>query len=119
MSLEQILYVSQVIGSLAVIGSLVFVGVQLRQNTRAVRASTSQAHSTMYHEIVASVIESGEVANIWRRGLAQPDSLGPDELVRFIAFASSFFRFYEASYVRERRQRRNRSHPRHATAWCL
>lgn len=110
MSLEQVLAASQVVGAIAVVASLVFVGFQLRQHTRAVRASTSQAHSAMYHDIVASVIESGEVASIWRRGLSEVASLNPDELVRFIAFASSFFRFYEASHVQWARGQLDNEH---------
>ena len=39
MTLEAINTVAQTIGALAILVSLIFVGVQLRQNTRAVRAS--------------------------------------------------------------------------------
>jgi hypothetical protein len=97
--LEQWSYLSQIIGAIAVVASLIFVGVQLRQNTKAVRTATSQTHSAMYHAINTSVIEDSDFARIWRTGLLNPDALNPDERVRFIAFLSSIFRFYESSRV--------------------
>jgi hypothetical protein len=97
MSLEQLSYLSQIISAFAVVASLVFVGIQLHHATRAVRASTSQAHSANYFAINSSIIGDGELARIWRESLADFDSQGPDARVRFIALASSIFRFYESS----------------------
>jgi len=84
---------------MAVIASLIFVGVQLRTATRAVRASTSQAHSALYHAIVVTIVDNGEFANIWRRALVDFDSCSLDERVRFVAQASALFRYYESSRV--------------------
>lgn len=99
MTLQDWADVSQIIGAIAVVASLLFVGVQLRQNTKAVRAQTSQAHAVGYQQIIAGIAENGEVASIWRRGLADYDSLDPDERVRLLAFTSTLFRFYESSQV--------------------
>ncbi len=99
MSLEQASLLAQIVSAVAVIASLIFVGVQLRQTSRTVRASSSQAHSHMYHAIIASLIDDGEFARIWRRALIDPESIGDDEMVRFLAFASTLFRFYESSRV--------------------
>jgi hypothetical protein len=103
MSLEQWSYLAQIIGAIAVVASLVFVGVQLRQNTKAILTQTSQTHSALYHSIIAGLSENGEVARIWRVGLADMDSLAPDERVRFMAFVSTLFRYYEASHVQSLR----------------
>jgi hypothetical protein len=99
MSLEQWSYAGNVVAALAVVASLVFVGLQLWQNTRAVRASASQGHSQLYADINAHVIDSGEFARIWRLGLGDPGSLDADERTRFFAFASTVFRYYESSQV--------------------
>lgn len=97
MSLEQLSFLSQIVSAFAVIGSLVFVGIQLRQAIRAVRAQTSQAHSANYFAINASIINDGELARIWRESLTDFDAQSPDDKVRFVALASSIFRFYESS----------------------
>lgn len=99
MSLEQASFVAQIISAVAIIASLIFVGVQLRQATRAMRNSSSQAHSAIYSGVISTIIDNGEFASIWRRGLADPESLDEDELVRFIACASAQFRFFESSRV--------------------
>lgn len=43
MTLEELAYLSQIVGVFAVMASLVFVGLQIRDNSRAVRAATAQA----------------------------------------------------------------------------
>ena len=43
MTLEAIYYISQIVAVFAVIASLVFVGLQVRDSSRAVRAATAQA----------------------------------------------------------------------------
>jgi len=40
--LEQIYYVGELVSVVAVVVSLIYVGIQVRQNTRAVRSSTLQ-----------------------------------------------------------------------------
>jgi len=97
MSLEQLSFLSQIVSAVAVVASLVFVGIQLRHATKAVRASTSQAHSANYYAINSSIIGDGELARIWRESLANFESQSPDAKVRFIALTSSIFRFYESS----------------------
>jgi hypothetical protein len=99
MSLEQASFLAQIISALAIIASLIFVGVQLRQATRAMRNSSSQAHSAIYSGVISTIIDNGEFASIWRRGLGDPASLNEDEWVRFVACASAQFRFFESSRV--------------------
>jgi hypothetical protein len=110
MSLEQASFLAQIISALAIIASLIFVGVQLRQTASAMRNSSSQAHSSIYSEIISTIIDNGEFASIWRRGLKEPASLSEDEWVRFIACASAQFRFFESSRVQWRRRQLDDEH---------
>lgn len=81
MSLEQVSLVAQIVSALAIIASLIFVGVQLRQATSAMRNSSSQAHSAIYTGLVSTIIENADFASIWRRGLNDPSSLTEDDWV--------------------------------------
>ena len=110
MSLEQASFVAQIVSALAIIASLVFVGIQLRQATGAMRNSSSQAHSAVYSGIISAIIENADFASIWRRGLSDPSSLGDDEWVRFIACASAQFRFFESSRVQWQQGLLDREH---------
>lgn len=99
MSLEQASFVAQIISAIAVFSSLVFVGLQVRQNTKAVRAASSQAHSAMYHALTDNIVNAQGFAETWRKALDNLDDLRDEELVRFFSFASASFRFFEASRV--------------------
>ena len=61
MTLEQLSFLAQIISAVAVIASLVFVGYQLRQATAAIRASSSQAHSSLYTDLVRSIIDNARL----------------------------------------------------------
>jgi hypothetical protein len=100
LSLEQASFLAQILSAVAVFGSLIFVGVQLRHSNKTARATASQAHSTMYHALITSLINDDlGFATIWRKALVDLNTLSEDELVRFFAFASAMFRFFESSRV--------------------
>jgi len=99
MSLEQASALAQIISAVAVFASLVFVGLQVRQNTKAVRAAASQAHSAMYHALTEDLVSNKDFAGVWRKGLESLDGLSEDDVVQFFSFASASFRFFEASRV--------------------
>lgn len=99
MTLEQWAFVAQIISAVAVIASLVFVGFQLKQATAAIRATSSQAHSSLYTDLVQSIIDNADFARLWSIGLSEPKKLAEDEWIRFVAYASALFRLYESSRV--------------------
>jgi hypothetical protein len=51
MSLEQGSAIAQIVGAVVGIRSLIFVGIQLKLATKAVRASSSQAHAATFHAL--------------------------------------------------------------------
>jgi hypothetical protein len=97
MSLSDLAAVGSFVSGVAVLASLIFIGFQLRQNTRAVRAAASQAHSQGWHQITLPVVESDDFARVWRLGLEDIDRLTDDERMRFYAFAGSALRFFEGA----------------------
>lgn len=100
MNWEAIGAVGEIIGALAVVSSLIFVGWQLRQNTLAIKTSTSQTHIEGYNSIAVNVLHNKEVAHLWRTGLDQGlTSLDDDDKVRFISLLSALYRYYDASYL--------------------
>ena len=99
MTLEQWAFVAQIVSAVAVVASLVFVGFQLKHATAAIRASSSQAHSSLYTDLVQSIIDNADFARTWSVGLTDPKALNEHEWVRFVAYASALFRLYESSRV--------------------
>ena len=99
MSLEQAALVAQIISAVAIIASLIFVGFQLKKATSAIRATSSQAHSELYTDLVRSIIDNREFARAWSIGMSDPKALKEEEWVQFVAYASALFRLYESSRV--------------------
>ena len=67
MTLEQLNIVLQLVGTLGVIGSLIFVGLQVRQNTKATRVQVQENMTTGYISVAQVLIEHAEV---FTRGIA-------------------------------------------------
>lgn len=110
MTLEQLSLISQIVSAIAVIASLIFVGIQLSQATAAIRASSSEAHAALYTELVHSIIDNADFAKIWTVGTADPSALSEEEWVRFVAYSSALFRQYETSRVQWLRGRLDDEH---------
>ncbi len=67
MTLEQLNIVLQLVGTLGVIASLIFVGLQVRQNTKATRVQVEENLTTGYISVAQVLIDHAEV---FTRGIA-------------------------------------------------
>ncbi len=99
MNWEAIGAIGEIMAAAGVIGSLIFVGWQMLQNTNALHTATSHSHMEIYTSLSMSIAENRELATLWSSGLADFSSLDDVDRVRFLAVASSAFRYYETSYV--------------------
>lgn len=95
MTLEEINYVAQTIGVAAILASLVFVGYQIRQNTRALRATSHHAVSDSFNAINTLIAGDPRATRIWRLGLAGLDALDEDERASFGFIALAYMRIFE------------------------
>ena len=59
--------VIEIIGFLSVVGSLAFVGVEIRQNTSAVRGATNQAISDQVGELMLTIATDDNLARLVKR----------------------------------------------------
>ncbi len=90
--------VGELVGGLAIIISLLYVGVQVRQSTGATRAATNQAFSEQFSSLILQLTRE-DVRDIFRRGLAGLGNLQDDEQVAFMALLSAITRTYETFYL--------------------
>ena len=87
------------VGAIAVIASLIYVGAQIKQNTKAVRISTTQSHLEVWNDVVSNFCQSQELASIYSRGISDISILDEAEKVQFFAQLGLIFRYYESSYL--------------------
>ena len=72
------------IGGVVVVFSLIYVGVQLVDNTAATRSATASHANTEFIDWYMHISSDAETMSIWYRGIREPDSLNEEEKLRFI-----------------------------------
>jgi len=82
MNLEEIYFVSQIIAAIAIVASLLFVGIQVRlaDQTRRIELIFARAARAIEHTMA---LASAENIGIWDRGMAGDPELTSDEFNRF------------------------------------
>ena len=99
MDLEQIYFISEIVAALAVIGSLIYVAIQLRQNTTTVRIAAGQAHVDAYDNLISKLLESDGLTELWVKADKGIADLNAVEQTQVLAFVGVMFRNFEGAYI--------------------
>jgi hypothetical protein len=91
MSWDAIGALGEVVGAAAVVITLVYLAIQTRQNTRAVRHATERGVVEDANLWRYKVIESAEVSELFRSGLRDPASLDPNDRYRLRMMLDALF----------------------------
>jgi len=83
MTLEDWGNVGEVIGGVAVIVSLLYLAWQIRQNTKAVRATAVDSSINYSMGVRQSIFENKEITSLYHRGSRDPLALSEEDLFRF------------------------------------
>ena len=86
------------IGAFAVVATLVYISIQLKQHTRAVRLSTGYNVTEEFREFYRMIASSSELSEIYRKGIGDASVLTDAEKLRFNLSLHNLFRAYENSY---------------------
>ena len=89
MNWDAVAAISESLGALGVIVTLFYLAVQIRQNSRLVRAPTSSVTTAAINAITSLIAQDPEVARIYWSGLADRDSLSEIDRQRFNSLVSS------------------------------
>lgn len=99
MNLVEISQISQTLGSAAVVASLIFVGFQIRQNTKATRAASHHAVSEALNRLNLLWARNSEVTRIWLSGMSDRRALTPEERWRFDSTVRAYLHVCETMYT--------------------
>ncbi len=102
MDLETITPIAEIIGSIAVVVSLIYVSVQVRQNTCALRATTYNAVTSNSIAILSPMFSHPEFAEFLVRVQSHPGMATPAEKLRFHVCMLSAFRHWDNLYYQFR-----------------
>ena len=96
--LETIYYISQTVAVVAILASLVFVGVQIRQNTRALKATSHHAITDSFNHLNTTVASDQAVAQTLTKAYGGLSGLEPSELFAFHSMMIAYIRVFETLY---------------------
>ena len=109
MTLQELSQIAQIVSSSAVIVSLVYLAIQIRQNTTQIRANSRIQRLSVQENFVATqqegmlrIAENPELYRVWRAGSTATDSMSDDDRERFgMLLFSQMYRYYMMYQARE------------------
>src|ERR1700750_2874548 len=99
MTLENMFYISQTVAAFAIVGSLLFLGVEMRNTSRENRHRSAEE---LLHKLRALELEMGagaERAGVWLSGLHNFSALTPVNKVRFLLIAHMALKTNESFFL--------------------
>ena len=87
--------IGEVVGALAVVLTLIYLSIQTRQNTKAVRHASARGVQEDANAWRFRIVESPEVSELFRTGLRDPESLSANDKYRFRMFLDALVFHWE------------------------
>ena len=93
MTITELGAIGELVGGVAVIGSLLYLGLQVRQSNSLARAETEMRSGISAAEFNALLASDAELSTLWHRALRDREPLQPDDRDRFsLLLSNAFFR---------------------------
>src|SRR2546421_5806808 len=86
MSLEQLSYLAQIIGSVGLILSLVFVGLQIKHNTAALQRNEHNSTMEQWTVLRQAIAQNRDIAELMTAGLSGEKALDAADQLRLEQF---------------------------------
>jgi hypothetical protein len=97
-TLEEIFYLSQSIASVAVVGSLIYLGLQVRASDRAQRSIMQQGRADRVSKAWLAMA-SPELAIVWQKGMDADASMTRTEVTQWLLICRASFFSWEDSFL--------------------
>lgn len=95
MNWDELSAIAQIIGSVAVVFSVLYLAIQVHQSTRIAKLAAQDAAATALREVTKPFAENSELARIWRLGLEDLNSLSAEDQARFFHSTYQFLKAFE------------------------
>jgi hypothetical protein len=89
--------IAEAIAAIAVIVSLIYLGVQIQQNTNAIRVSSYQSVADHVTDFQMGLAQNGDLARIYLAGLEDPQQLTPSEKAQFDNYLGVLFARFDTA----------------------
>src|SRR5262245_21284619 len=95
MNWDAISAISQLVGSIAVVLSVLYLALQVHRGTRVAKLATQDAAATALRDVTKPFMENAEVERIWRIGLEDIGALSVEERGGFFHAGYQFLNVLE------------------------
>jgi hypothetical protein len=101
MTLANLANFGEFIGGMAVIISLIYLALQIRQNTKTIRGSTLQQNTDFWGDLFLRLAQP-DLANVYSTGMKGRADISPITYTQFNFLARSLFLGFENQYFQYR-----------------
>ena len=101
MTLSQLADVGELLGGIAVVASLVYLALQIRQNTKSVRSSTLHQNTNLWTALFLRLAEP-EAARSYVLGMSGQPDIRPFHYTQFFFICRAMFLAFENQYYQMR-----------------
>ena len=98
MTLQQWAGIAEIVAAIAVIPSLVYLAVQVRQSNAQSRATARYAFIESMADINMTIAQDKAAPSVWRRGLAALEDLDADERMQLWMFIGQYCNAWVVMY---------------------
>jgi hypothetical protein len=95
MNWEAVNAISQLVSSVAVVFSVLYLGIQVHRNTRVAKLAAQDAAATALRDVTKPFMENAELERIWRVGLEDLSALSSEDRARFFHATYQFLKAFE------------------------
>ena len=99
MSLEELSYISQIVGVFAILGSLIAIFFQMRQGNRITRAQMTAQVSDRLISVMQNLIADKALANAFRAVMFQGKRVDDDEVARLLSWFNTWLHMHHSAFV--------------------
>ncbi len=98
MTITELGALGEFVGAIAVVATLAYLAIQIRQNTRAIRGSAERETVSLQQSALQPVAASLEIADVHGRAIYQFSEMSPAEQVQFHRTMTALFQSFESAY---------------------
>ena len=102
MTIVELGALGEFVAAIAVLITLIYLALQIRQNTRATRAASFHAITDSFNHVNVSVAQTPGLARIWLAGTTERSSLGEEERHQYDMLLLSYFHVFETIHYQAR-----------------
>lgn len=95
--------ISEIVGAIGILATLIYLAIQIRNNTREVKTENIHRVTDSFNQLSLMIASDKDLAELWHKGMQNYDDLNDSEKARFEFIWLAAFRIYDSLYFQIKR----------------